>query len=124
MFVAPPECCPLPRWYSDKFSKFYEAFISTIPRLPSNIHLLPFFKCDPSMFELDGRHFKSAHGKDYLDHLFSSADDEMVRIKNQDDRLAGEVIWMTAVEDRVDLLCLDQAPSDQHLNVANNIHGT
>ena len=76
------------------------------------------------MFELDGRHFKSAHGKDYLDHLFSSADDEMVRIKNQDDRLAGEVIWMTAVEDRVDLLCLDQAPSDQHLNVANNIHGT
>ena len=66
-FVAPPECCPTPKWFSSKFSTIYESFYSATKSLSSNLHLLPLYKTDPTMFELDGRHYKSYVGKDYLD---------------------------------------------------------
>ena len=34
------------------------------------------------MFDLDGRHFKSAFGKDFLDHLLSGVEAGMVQVHN------------------------------------------
>ena len=82
------------------------------------MHLLPLYNCDSSMFEADGRHFKQAYGKDYIDHLFSSSESIMRQFsEDMDDRMAREVNRASAVEGRVDLLRRDQARSDQRINV-------
>ena len=49
--MAPPERCTLPRWYSSNYSKIYEALVSLVPRFPPNLHLLPIYATDFTMFE-------------------------------------------------------------------------
>ena len=70
------------------------------------------------MFESDGRHFKQANGKDYVDHLFCSSETVMRQLsEDMDDRMARSINRTTAVEGRVDLIRRDQARSDQRINV-------
>ena len=70
------------------------------------------------MFELDGKHFKAAYGKDFLDHLISRSDEAFARIgQDMDDRMAFEDNKVVAIEGRVDLLRRDQFRSDQRINV-------
>ena len=73
----------MPRWYSYKFSDIYEAFSSAVLKncaQSPNVHLISYYATDPSMFDLDGRHFKSAYGKDFLDHLFAVAEAGMTQV--------------------------------------------
>ena len=79
-FIAPPEGCPIPRWYSTHFLTIYELFAERIKAAPSNVHVLPMYPTDHSMFDLDGRFFKTAFGKDYLDHLLSNSESGMVQV--------------------------------------------
>ena len=70
------------------------------------------------MFELDGRHFKSYVGKDFVDHILSSAEAGMANLsKDSDDRLVQHDVRLTAVEGRVDLVRRDLSRSDQRINV-------
>ena len=86
--------------------------------LPPNVHLLGLYKTDQSMFELDGRHFKSYVGKDYLDHLFAQAESGMVQVSlDADERLAADQNRITSVESRVDLVKRDLGRSEQRINV-------
>lgn len=94
----------MPRWYSGAFSEIYQALVRLVPQFPSNLHLLPLYKTDFTMFEpglnqlsliafiifpvicsmgccfnsffplSDGRHFKSVYGKDFVDSLINGAD--------------------------------------------------
>ena len=50
-FLAPPERCLLPRWYSTSFSAIYSALVKLDPRFPPNLHLLPVYPTDFTMFE-------------------------------------------------------------------------
>ena len=79
-FVAPPEGCPIPRWYSSNFVSIYEIFAEGIKAAPCNVHVLPLYKTDHSMFDLDGRYFKSAFGKDYVDHLLAGTEAGMIQV--------------------------------------------
>ena len=117
--MAPPECCPLPRWFYNQYSIVYESFSSAAQAILPNIHILPQYKCDASMFELDGKHFKSFVGKDFLDHLLHSAEAGMVRVSlDADERLAGADNRLTLVEDKVDLVRRDLSRQDHRLNLA------
>ena len=70
------------------------------------------------MFESDGRHFKQAYGKDYLDHLFSGSEAGMRKLsEDMDDRLARDSNLITSLQGRVDLLRRDHARSEQRINV-------
>ena len=70
------------------------------------------------MFELDGRHFKSYVGKDYIDHLLSFADSGMIRVSlDADERMAASDNRITVVETRVDLVRRDLVRSEQRVNV-------
>ena len=117
-FVAPPECCPQPRWLSVKYSEVFDVFVQASRDVPSNVHLVTLYKTEPIMFELDGRHFKSYCGKDYLDHLLQSAESGMIRVSlDADDRQAQADNRIAAVEGRVELVRRDLGRSDQRLNV-------
>ena len=50
-FLAPPERCTLPRWYSTAYPKMYEALVKLVSRFPPNLHLLPIYTTDFTMFE-------------------------------------------------------------------------
>lgn len=50
-FLAPPERCTLPRWYSSNYPKMYEALVKLVSRFPPNLHLLPIYTTDFTMFE-------------------------------------------------------------------------
>ena len=70
------------------------------------------------MFELDGRHFKSYCGKDYLDHLFGHADTKYKALEMDDgDRISMGEVRTTLVEGQVNLLRRDQVRTDQRVNV-------
>ena len=70
------------------------------------------------MFELDGRHLKTAFGKDYFDRLLAHADQGMVRVSlDAEDRLAESSNRVTVVENRVDLVRRDLGRTEQRLNV-------
>ena len=70
------------------------------------------------MFEADGRHFKQAYGKDYLDHLISESELGMRKLsEDMDDRMVREANLVTSVNGRVDLLRRDQVRSEQRINV-------
>ena len=70
------------------------------------------------MFDLDGRHFMSAVGKDYLDHLFAQADAGMIRVSlDTDDRLVADENRLTAIEGRVDVVRREVVRSDQRVDV-------
>ena len=79
-FVAPPFCCPQPRWYYSRFSEIFDLFSSCIKQASSNVHVTELYAADPSMFELDGRHLKSFVGKDLIDHLLSCAESGMIKV--------------------------------------------
>ena len=117
-FVAPPECCPLPRWFSAQFSTIFEAFVAETRKFLSNMHVTSLYPTDSSMFELDGRHLKSFVGKDLIDHLFNCADAGMVRVDlDADELLAADDNRLTAVEGRVDLVRHDLSQNNHRLNV-------
>ena len=117
-FLAPPERVPNPRWYYLRFTDVFEAFVTSAMGLQPNVHLCSLFSADNSMFELDGRHYKSANGKDYIDSLLAQADAGMVKVSlDTDVRLAGEENRLTAVEGRVDLVRLDLSRNTNRLNV-------
>ena len=50
-FLAPPEQCILPRWYSAAYPKIYQALVRLVPQFPPNLQLLPIYKTDFTMFE-------------------------------------------------------------------------
>lgn len=50
-FLAPPERCVLPRWYSGSYQEIYDALVRLVPRFPANLHLLPVYTTDFTMFE-------------------------------------------------------------------------
>ena len=86
--------------------------------LPPNLHLLPLYSCDATMFESDGRHFKQAYGKDYLDHLIGGSEQGMRQLhEDMDDRWAREANRATAIQGRVDLLRRDHVRTEQRINV-------
>ena len=117
-FLAPPEFCPIPRWYSGKFTEVYDAFSLVVRQMPLNVRILPLYQTDPSMFDLDGRHLKSYCGKDYLDHLLNHCDSGMVQAAlDADARMAAVENRVTHVDNRVDLLRRDLGRSDQRINV-------
>ena len=117
-FLAPPECCPSPRWFSNKFSEVYDAYDQAVRDAPANVHLVPLYKTEPGMFELDGRHLKSYVGKDYVDHLIHAAEAGMIKVSlDTDERLAKDENRVTVLEGRVDLVRRDFVRSDQRLNV-------
>ena len=117
-FLAPPEGCPLPRWYFKQFSDVYDAFSQVANGLPANIHLLPLYGSDQFAYELDGRHFKSPNGKDYLDHLFNHTELGMVRVsQDSEDRFGSSENRLAVVEGRVDLVRRDLVRSEQRVNV-------
>ena len=117
-FLAPPEFCPIPRWYSTKFTDVYEAFSLVARTMSLNVRILSLYPTDPSMFDLDGRHFKSYCGKDYLDHLLSGAEAGMVQAAlDSDARLAASENRVVHVENRVDLLRRDLGHSESRIDV-------
>ena len=70
------------------------------------------------MFELDGRHFKSYVGKDFIDHILTSAEAGMAKLdQDADDRLVQHDVRLAAVESRVALVRRDIVRSDQRINV-------
>ena len=70
------------------------------------------------MFELDGRHFKQAYGKDFLDHLLDSAEAGLKSVSEDVDvRMSSGESRLTIVESRVDLVRRDHIRADQRLNV-------
>ena len=117
-FLAPPECCPVPRWFSTRFSEVFESFVAVTRQLLSNVHIVSLYPTDASMFEPDGRHFKSFVGKDYIDHLFAAADSGMIKVDlDSDVRLSADENRLTVVESRVDLVRRDLGQSNKRLNV-------
>ena len=70
------------------------------------------------MFELDGRHLKTAFGKDYIDRLLYNCDQQMVRLSlDAEARLAGSESRVTVTENRIDLVRRDLGRTDQRVNV-------
>ena len=51
VFLAPPERCITPRWYSSAYQSIYDALVKLVPRFPPNLHLLPLYSTDFTMFE-------------------------------------------------------------------------
>ena len=98
--------------------------MSATKQLEPNIHLLSLYPTDQSMFELDGRHFKSAFGKDYLDSLLTQADSGMVKVSlDADICLSESDNRLTVVEGRVDLVrqdLVDVAWAAEEANAALN----
>lgn len=47
----PPEKCSLPRWYNSAYPTIYEALVKLVPKFPPNLHLLPAYQTDFTMFE-------------------------------------------------------------------------
>ena len=41
----------LPRWYSGSYQQIYDALVRLVPRFPPNLHLLPVYNTDFTMFE-------------------------------------------------------------------------
>ena len=118
LFISPPVRTPEPRWYYDKFSSIYESFGASAKRLPSNVHLLPLYNSDASMFELDGRHLKTAFGKDFIDHLLDHSESGMVQVSlDADVRAASSENRLALVEGRVDLVRHDMAGSHHRVDV-------
>ena len=117
-FLSPPLCSPQPRWYSTKFSSVFDAFASAVSTSQPNLHVVSLYKTDPTMFELNGRHLKSANGKDFIDHLFACVEAGLVRI-DLDSEAHGAVVdnRLAIVEGCVDLVQRDLARSDQRLDV-------
>ena len=91
-FVAPPERCPIPRWFSTNFVSVYEIFSDFVKSSPSNVHVLPLYPAQPTMFDLDGRHFMTAFGKDFLDHLLNGVESGMIQV------LVFEVIFLARLK--------------------------
>ena len=50
-FLAPPEKCELPRWYSSSYQIIYDSLVKLVPKFPPNLHLLPVYTTDFTMFE-------------------------------------------------------------------------
>ena len=50
-FLAPPERCVLPRWYSSSYQVVYDSLVKLVPKFPPNLHLLPVYNTDFTMFE-------------------------------------------------------------------------
>ena len=70
------------------------------------------------MFELDGRHLKTAYGKDLLDHLLSSMDSGMVKASlDADVRMSDADNRLALVESRVDLVRRDLRRSRHRVDV-------
>ena len=69
------------------------------------------------MFEPDGRHFKTAFGKDFIDHLFACAESGMIQVDlDADVRLVSEANRLTTVEGRVNLVRRDLHRSNQRVD--------
>ena len=84
----------------------------------ANVHLLRLYNTDQSMFKLDGRHFKSANGKDYLDSLLAQADSGMVRVSlDADVRQSEADNRIAVVESRVELVRQDLGRQNNRLYV-------
>ena len=49
--MALPERSTLPLWYSSNYPKIYKALVSLVPRYPPNLHLLPIYATNFTMFE-------------------------------------------------------------------------
>ena len=82
------------------------------------MHVMDLYATDPSMFELNGKHLKSAFGKDMLDHFIACAESGMVRVSLDGDVRAAEADNRLAiVEGRVDLVRRDLARNSQRLDV-------
>ena len=41
----------MPRWYSSSYQDIYDALLKLVPRFPPNLHLLPIYATDFTMFE-------------------------------------------------------------------------
>lgn len=41
----------MPRWYSSSYQSIYDALVKLVPRFPPNLHLLPIYATDFTMFE-------------------------------------------------------------------------
>ena len=41
----------MPRWYSSSYQDIYDALMKLVPRFPPNLHLLPIYATDFTMFE-------------------------------------------------------------------------
>ena len=50
-FLAPPERCELPRWFSNSYQVIYDSLVKLVPKFPSNLHLLPVYRTDFTMFD-------------------------------------------------------------------------
>ena len=108
----------MPRWYSGQFSDVCDIFYNAFKQAPSNVHMLPNYPTEIGMFELDGRHFKSFVGKDYLDHLLNHCESGMVAVGLDVEVRAGlHENRLTVVENRVDLTRTDLVSTNQRLNV-------
>ena len=82
------------------------------------MHVSELYQTDPSMFELSGRHLKTAFGKDLLDHHIARCEDGMIRVSLDGDVRASEADnRLAVVEGRVDLVRRDLALSSQRLDV-------
>ena len=86
--------------------------------MPPNVHLLPLYRTDTSMFELSGRHLKTPNGKDFVDHLLAHSDSGMIQVSlDTDVRMVGSDNRLSVVEGRVDLVRHDMESSSQRLDV-------
>lgn len=129
-----------------------------VPRFPPNLHLLPVYPTDFTMFEAgefissyrflvirfqcqffrcfcwlvfsvfvlfvfaffpDGRHFKSANGKDFVEALVSNSDMLMAELhRSTPDRLSTQQNQATSLQGQIDLLKSHQASQDRLINFA------
>ena len=52
----------MPRWYNGAYPKVYESLAKLVPRFPPNLHLLPVYATDFTMFETGERSFLFVFG--------------------------------------------------------------
>ena len=71
------------------------------------------------LFFLDGRHFKSAYGKDFVEALVTASDSLMSELeKDTPDRLATQMNQATSLQGQIDLIKSHQASQDRLINCA------
>ena len=71
------------------------------------------------LFIPDGRHFKSAYGKDFVEALVSSSDELMVELdKETPDRLSAQLNQTQSLQGQIDLLKSHQASQERRINFA------
>ena len=71
------------------------------------------------LFVPDGRHFKSAYGKDFVEALLTSADSTMAELeKSTPDRLSTQHNQAVSLQGQIDLLRCHQASQDRLIHFA------